>query len=299
MQKTQDMGIRLQQPITALHALQSRQQAWQQAWMQQIGLAAGQRPPRQDLSLVCLVYMLLPSAQAVHLALAGRSVSARRLPDSHPSLLRAAVVGTLPSSRQAQLITAAQHLQSCQSRSRSPAVLRRQARLRRMLSYRLLCEYCLSPQRPCPGRLQAKAGGRERGSSAGQRRFQQAMCTQLQGCRLPCWVCLGIRAQQHRQVLTPPQPKRQLIIHQPSAVQQSTQVAHLLLSVAPHQLKSYSVPQTRQCLQHISIRLEAPACPDLDSTLSDVLSPCHLTLPPQRRSPGRRSGLAGASRLQS
>ena len=243
--------------------------------MQQIGLVAGQRPPGQVLSLVILVCMLLPSAQAVHLALAGRSVSARQLPDSHPYLLRAAVVGPLPSNRQARLIAAAQHLQSCQSRSRSPAVLRRQALLRRMLSCRLLGVFCLSPQRPCPGRLQAKAGGRETGSSAGQRRSQQAMCTQLQGCRLPCWLCLGIRAQQHRQLLTPPQPERQLSIHQPSAVQQSTQRAHLLLSGAPHQLRGLNIPCTRQCVQLISIKMEAPACQNWDSPLSNVLSPCH------------------------
>ena len=267
--------------------------------MQQIELAAGQRPPGQVLRLVSLVCMLQPPAQAMHLAPAGRSVSARRLPDSHPSPLRAATLGPLPSSCQARLIPAAQHLQSCQPHSRSPAVLRRQARPRRMLSCRLLGAFCLSLRRLCPGRLQAKAEGRERGSSVGQRRFQQAVCTQLQGCRPPRWSCLGLKAQQHRQVLTPLQPERQLSIHQPSAVQQSTQRAHLLLSGAPHQLRGYSAPQTRQCLQRISIRLEAPACPDLDSTLSDVLSPCHLTLPPQRRSPGRRSGLAGASRLQS
>ena len=271
----QDTGPRLQQPMTALAALQPRQQAQMQAQMQQIELAAGQRPPEQVLSLRSLVCMLLPSAQAVHLAPAGRSVSARRLPDSHPSLLRAAMLGPLPSDCQTRLIAAAQHLQSCQPHSRSLVVLRRQARLRSMFSCRLLGAFCLSLQRLCPGRLQAKAQGRERGSLVGQRRFQQAVCTQLQGCRLPCWVCLGLTAQQHRQVLTPPQPERQLSIHQPSAVQQSTQRAHHPLSVAPHQLRGFNIPYTRHCLQLISIRLEAPACSYLDSALFNLLSPCH------------------------
>ena len=180
------MGSRLQQPMTALNADQPRQQAQQQAWMQQIGLAAGQRPPRQALSLVSLVCMLLPSAQAMHLAPAGRSVSARRLPDSHSSPLRAAMLGPLPSNWEAWLIAAAQHLQSCQPRSRIPAVLREQTHLPRMLSCRLPGAFCLRPQRLCPGLLQAKAGGRERGSLTGQRRFQQAVCTQLQGCLVEC-----------------------------------------------------------------------------------------------------------------
>ena len=293
VRKMQKMGSRLLRPMTALNGLQSRQQVQKQR------MTIGLRSPRQALSLKNLACMSLPSAQATYLALAGRSVSARRLPESHPFPLQAAVVGPLTSNRQALLIAAAQHLQSCQPRSRSPAVLRRQALLQGMLSCRMPGAFCLSSQRLCPRWLQMKAGGRERESSIGQRRFQQAVCTQRQGCKLPCWVCLGIRAQQQRQVLTPPQPERQLSIHQPSAVQQSTQRAHPLLSVALHQLRGLSIPYTRQCLQLISIGMEAPACPDLDSTLSNVLSPYHLPLSPQRRSPGTRSGLAGASRLQS
>ena len=150
-------GPRLQQPLTALAALQPGQQAQLQAQMQQIELAAGQRPPEQVLSLRSLVCRLLPTVQAVCPTPAGRSVSTRpgcrRLPDSHLSPLWAAMVDLLPGKFPALPSAAAQHLQSCQPHSRISAVLRKQARLPMKLSCRLPSTSCLSLQELCLSRL--------------------------------------------------------------------------------------------------------------------------------------------------
>ena len=128
----------------------------------------------------------------------------RRLPEKRPTALQAAVLGPLPSNRLALQIASAQHLQSCRPQGRSPAVLHRLTRLPR--SCRLQSTFQLSLQRLCPSCLQARAGkgGKERGSSIGQERFQQAVCTQLQQCRLPPLVCMRVTAQQHWQVLRSP-----------------------------------------------------------------------------------------------
>ena len=111
-------------------------------------------------------------------------------------------------------------------------------------------------------------------------------------------MCLGVTAQQYRQVLRPPKPRRQMSMYQPSAVQHSPPRAHLLLSLAPHQLRDFKFPCTKQHLQPAGLRMEASVCPALDSTLPEVPRPCHQVLPPWRGIPGRRSGPAGASRLQ-
>ena len=82
----------------------------------------------------------------------------RRLPEKRPAPLRAAVLGPLPSNCPALLSAAAQRLQSCRPQSRSPALLRRQARLPWKLARRLPGTLRLSLQRPCPRRLQARTG---------------------------------------------------------------------------------------------------------------------------------------------
>ena len=72
MQKMQGMGVRLQQPKTALKVLQPRHQLHQQAQtlMQRMKPGAGQRLPRQALYLESLVRMPPLSAPAMRPALA-------------------------------------------------------------------------------------------------------------------------------------------------------------------------------------------------------------------------------------